>query len=214
MTIPDFQKEEELFGKGCEVIAGIDEAGRGPLAGPVVAGAVVFENDAAVVRELLALGLRDSKQVSEKKREKLYEFISREAKCWATEAVSEKVIDEINILNATKLAMKNAVLKLQSQPDFILIDGNATLSDFPVNQLAIPKADEHIFSVSAASIMAKVTRDRILAELDVKYPEYGFGVHKGYGTKAHMDALRKNGFCDAHRKSFEPIKSMVKFSSF
>jgi len=209
MTIPDFQREEELLGKGYKIVAGVDEAGRGPLAGPVVAGAVVFGNDMAIVRELLALGLRDSKQVSEKKREKLYEFISREARYWAVEAVSEKVIDEINILNATKLAMRNAVLKLALQPDFILIDGNATLSGLYVNQLALPKADEHIVSVSAASIMAKVTRDRILIELDEKYPQYGFRIHKGYGTKMHMDALREKGPCDAHRRSFEPIKSMT-----
>lgn len=210
MTIPDFQREEELLGKGYKIVAGVDEAGRGPLAGPVVAGAVVFGNDMAIVRELLALGLRDSKQVSEKKREKLYEFISREARYWAVEAVSEKVIDEINILNATKLAMRNAVLKLALQPDFILIDGNATLSGLYVNQLALPKADEHIVSVSAASIMAKVTRDWILIELDEKYPQYGFRIHKGYGTKMHMDALRTHGPCDAHRRSFEPIKGMVK----
>lgn len=209
MTIPDWKREEDLLGSGYKTVAGVDEAGRGPLAGPVVAGAVVLGSDAAIVRELLALGLRDSKQVSEKKREKLYEFISREAPGWAVEAVSEKIIDEINILNATKLAMKNAVSKLQLQPDFILIDGNATLSDLPINQLALPKADEHIISVSAASIMAKVTRDRILVKLDEKYPLYGFRIHKGYGTKAHMDALRTHGPCDAHRRSFEPIKSQI-----
>ena len=210
MTIPDFQREEDLLKKGYKIVAGVDEAGRGPLAGPVVAGAVVFGNDMAIVRELLALGLRDSKQVSEKKREKLYEFISREARYWAVEAVSEKVIDEINILNATKLAMKNAVMKLVLPPDFILIDGNATLPGLYIDQLAIPKADENIVSVSAASIMAKVTRDRMLIALDDKYPQYGFRIHKGYGTKMHMDALRENGPCDAHRRSFEPIKSMVK----
>ncbi|MDD3006765.1 MAG: ribonuclease HII [Candidatus Pacebacteria bacterium] len=209
MTIPDFQREDELFGKGYRIVAGIDEAGRGPLAGPVVAGAVAFANDAAVVRELLALGLRDSKQVSEKKREQLYEFISREAQGWAVGIVSEKIIDEINILNATKLAMKDAVSKLELRPDFVLIDGNATLFGLLIDQLAIPKADEHIISVSAASIMAKVTRDRILVELDEKYPGYGFRIHKGYGTKFHMDALREKGPCEAHRRSFEPIKSMV-----
>ena len=212
MTIPDFQREEDLIQKGYKIVAGVDEAGRGPLAGPVLAGAVVLGNDMAIVRELLALGLRDSKQVSEKKREKLYEFISKEARYWAVEAVSEKVIDEINILNATKLAMKNAVLKLTLPPDFILIDGNATLSGLYVDQLALPKADEHIISVSAASIMAKVTRDRILVELDEKYPQYGFRIHKGYGTKMHMDALRENGPCDAHRRSFEPIKSQITYN--
>lgn len=208
MIIPDFSKEENLIRKGYRAIAGVDEAGRGPLAGPVVAGAVIFENNDEIVRELISLGVRDSKKITEKKRECLYDFISRSARCWAVDIVSEKVIDEINILNATKLAMKNAIVKLSTQPDFLLIDGNATLEDFPVSQLAIPKADEYIFSVSAASILAKVTRDRILAELDDKYPGYGFLQHKGYGTKLHMEALRKNGPCPIHRKSFEPVKSM------
>lgn len=162
------------------------------------------------MRELISLGVRDSKKIAdEKKREFLYDFISRRARCWAVDIVSEKVIDEINILNATKLAMKNAILNLSIQPDFLLIDGNATLGDFPTSQLALPKADEYIFSVSAASILAKVTRDRILVELDEKYPGYGFLQHKGYGTKLHMEALRKNGPCPVHRKSFEPVKSMV-----
>jgi ribonuclease HII len=209
MVTPDFKKEEELLGKGYSLIAGIDEAGRGPLVGPVVAGAVIIGNDPALIDELIRLGVRDSKQVSEKKREKLYDFIAKEVRCWAVASVESEMIDEINILNAAKQAMKNAALGLEMKPDFLLIDGNATLSDFPFDQLAVPKADEHMLSVSAASIMAKVTRDRILAELDKKYPEYGFKAHKGYGTKAHLEALKKHGPCPFHRRSFEPVKSMM-----
>lgn len=209
MIIPDFSREENLIRKGYRLIAGVDEAGRGPLAGPVVAGAVIFENDQKVVRELILLGIRDSKQISEKKRGKLYDFICAEAKSWSCASVSEKVIDEINILNATKQAMRDAVLGLSVRPDFLLIDGNATLDDFPVSQLAIPKADAYVFSVSAASIIAKVTRDRLLEEMDTEYPGYGFSRHKGYGTKSHLEAIRKNGPCPIHRRSFEPIKSMT-----
>mgnify|MGYP000922270987 CR=1 FL=1 len=209
MVIPDFKKEEELLGKGYRLIAGIDEAGRGPLVGPVVAGAVIIGGDPALAEELIRLGVRDSKQVSEKKREKLYDFIAREAECWAVASIGSEVIDEINILNATKQAMRKAAMELRFRPDFLLIDGNATLSDFPFDQLAVPKADERILSVSAASIMAKVARDRILADMDGEYPEYGFKAHKGYGTKAHLEALRKYGPCPFHRRSFEPVKSMI-----
>ncbi len=209
MIVPDFSREESLMRKGYKIIAGVDEAGRGPLAGPVVAAAVVFDNDSEIIHELINLGVRDSKKIAEKKRENLYDFIAQKAKCWAVEVVSEKVIDDINILNATKLAMKRAVEKLEIAPDFLLIDGNATLEDCLVSQLAIPKADEYVFSVSAASIMAKVTRDRILKELDKKYPGYEFYKHKGYGTKLHLDILKEKGPCEVHRMSFEPIKSLI-----
>lgn len=197
-----------MMAHGCKFVAGVDEAGRGPLAGPVVAGAVIFDTDESVIAELLALGLRDSKKVSEKKREELYAFIVAHARSWAVEAVSHEVIDEINILQATKRAMRGALEKLDVRADHVLIDGNATLDDYPISQTAIPKADEHIVSVSAAAILAKVTRDRILLELDGEYPGYGFAQHKGYGTQLHMQALAEMGPCAVHRKSFEPIKSM------
>lgn len=209
MIIPDFSKEESLMKKGYRFIAGIDEAGRGPLAGPVVAAAVIFGNDCGIVRELIASGVRDSKRIGEKKREELYDLIAAKAISWAVEIASEEVIDDINILNATKLAMKSAAEKLEVQPDFLLIDGNSTLEDFPVNQIAIPKADQYIFSVSAASIIAKVTRDRIMVKLSEEYPDYGFDKHKGYGTRSHIEALKKNGPCNIHRKSFEPVKSII-----
>jgi ribonuclease HII len=209
MIIPDTTREKEFWARGHMLIAGVDEAGRGPLAGPVVAGAVIFGDDEDIISELLGRGLRDSKKTSEKKREELYAFIIANARCWAVEAVSEKVIDEINILQATKLAMRRALEKLALRADHVLIDGNATLDDFPISQTAIPKADEHIFTVSAAAILAKVTRDRIMEELDGVYPGYGFAKHKGYGTAMHMEALVEKGPSTIHRRSFEPIKSMV-----
>lgn len=209
MIIPDFSREENLMKKGYKAVAGVDEAGRGPLAGPVVAAAVVFGSDREIVSELIALGIRDSKQVSAKNREMLYDFITQKAARWAVSSVSEKVIDEMNILNATKLAMRSAVEKLDPRPDFLLIDGNATLGDSIIKQSAIVKGDSYVVSISAASIIAKVTRDRMLLELDKLYPGYGFHQHKGYGTKLHLDALKEKGPCEIHRKSFEPVKSMI-----
>ncbi len=143
--------------------------------------------------------------LSAKKRSYLYEKIIEQCDDWAVSIISEEIIDEINILQATKLAMVKAVESLKIKPDFLLIDGNFTLESFPVSQLAIPKADQNVFSVSAASVLAKVTRDRILVEFDGQYPEYGFAKHKGYGTKEHMDALNKKGPCKIHRKSFSPV---------
>lgn len=210
MITPDFSREENLICKGYEAIAGIDEAGRGPLAGPVVAAAVILDRDPRVLREFIEMGVRDSKTLPEKRRERLYGYITERIECWAVGIVSAEVIDEINILNAAKLAMRCAAEKLGTAPDFLLIDGNFTLEDFPADQAAIPKADQKVLSVSAASVLAKVTRDRILLQMEEEYPGYGFARHKGYGTKAHLDALREKGVCPAHRKSFEPIKNMLK----
>lgn len=207
MIIPDFSREEKLFKKGYKIIAGIDEAGRGPLAGPVVAAAVVFSIDS--VKELIKIGVRDSKALPSKKRNYLYDIITERCLDWAAGIVSEVVIDEINILEATKLAMKMAVEKLKIQPDFLLIDGRHTIDSCHISQLAIPKADQYIFSVSAASIIAKTTRDRILIEFDREYPGYGFAKHKGYGTKLHMETLEMKGPCKIHRKSFRPVGKMI-----
>jgi ribonuclease HII len=209
MIIPDYVREQELQGKGYKAVAGVDEAGRGPLAGPVVAGAVILPQDPELVAELIRRGLRDSKKVSEKRREQLYDFITEHASSWAVALVSEKMIDEINIFQATLRAMREAVEKLAPSPDHLLIDGNATLHGIYIDQTALPKADERIISVSAASILAKVTRDRLLDQLDLEYPCYGFARHKGYGTKQHLDALREIGPCPIHRRSFEPIRSML-----
>lgn len=207
MIIPDFSREEKLFKKGYKTIAGIDEAGRGPLAGPVVAAAVVFSIDK--IKELIKIGVRDSKALPSKKRNYLYDIITERCLDWAAGIVSEVVIDEINILEATKLAMKIAVEKLKIQPDFLLIDGRHTIDSCHISQLAIPKADQYIFSVSAASIIAKTTRDRILVEFDKEYPGYGFARHKGYGTKLHMETLEIKGPCKIHRKSFRPVGKMM-----
>lgn len=210
MIIPDFSREEKLFKRGYKIIAGIDEAGRGPLAGPVVAAAVVFSNDQAIIKELIDLGVRDSKTLSFKKKEFLYDLIIKNCNGWSVGIISEEVIDEINILRASLLAMRTAAERLEIEPDFLLIDGNQTIENYPADQTAIPKADQNVFSVSAASVIAKVTRDRILIDLDKKYPAYGFRQHKGYGTKLHLEALAKNGPCEIHRKSFAPVKKQLK----
>ncbi|MDF1498064.1 MAG: ribonuclease HII [Patescibacteria group bacterium] len=205
MIIPDFSREEKLFQRGYKYVAGIDEAGRGPLAGPVVAAAVVF-NNAKSINNLIIKGVRDSKTFSEKKRECFYQMIVEESQDWGVSVISEDVIDKINILEATKLAMRRAVENLKGNPDFLIIDGISTIEDFPASQMAIPKADRYVFSVSAASIIAKVTRDRILIDFDKEYPGYGFASHKGYGTKQHIEMIMKKGPCKIHRKTFEPIK--------
>ncbi len=209
MIVPDFKRESSLQKEGYKFIAGIDEAGRGPWAGPVVAGAVVLKESEKLANLLIDMGVRDSKQMTEKKRERAYGFIVKEIKHWGVGIVSEKEIDEINILNATKLAMKKAIDDLGCKVDYLIIDGNFTMRDFPVNQSAVPKADQKILSVSLASVIAKVTRDRIMIELDAKYPEYGFASHKGYGTKKHQEALRQFGPLDIHRKSFAPIRKFL-----
>jgi ribonuclease HII len=205
MIAPSFLREEHLLNKGYKSVAGVDEAGRGPLAGPVVAAAVIFSNK-KVVNELIKIGVKDSKWLSFKRREYLYGIITDKCQDWSASVVSEEIIDRINILKATKLAMKKAIDKLKTNPDFLLIDGNQTIEDYPVSQMAIPKADQHVFSVSAASIIAKVTRDRILIELDKKYPGYGFAKHKGYGTKFHFKILKEKGPCRIHRRSFNLIR--------
>lgn len=210
MIIPDFSKEKGLILQGFRAVVGVDEAGRGPWAGPVVAGAVVLGCNDEVAAQLIESGVRDSKKISEKKREKLYGVIVSSVAAWGVGIVSEKVIDEINILNATKLAMRKAIASLSVAPDFLILDGNMLLEDFPARQLAVPRADQTVLSVSAASILAKVTRDRIMNNLDAEYPEYGFFKHKGYGTPFHIQALKEFGPSDIHRKSFRPIREFGK----
>lgn len=208
MILPDFSREEKLFKKGYQKIAGLDEVGRGTLAGPVVAAAVIFSLNAKT-NELKKIGVRDSKLLSAKKRDYLYEKIIENCIDWSVGIVSQEVIDEINVLRASIMAMKKAAESLKIKPDFLLIDGNFTISDYPVSQLAVPSADKYIFSVSAASIVAKVTRDKLLVEMDEKYPGYGFARHKGYGTKGHMEALMKKGPCGIHRRSFGPVSEII-----
>lgn len=187
--------ERDCYKNGFSVIAGVDEVGRGPLAGPVVAAAVILKEDEVIP------GVNDSKKLSEKKREFLYNEIKARALSVGVGVVDEKVIDEINILNATYLAMKMAVENLTIKPDFILLDA-VSLSDLNIPQKPIVKGDCLSLSIAAASIIAKVERDRMICEYDKVYPLYGFSKHKGYGTKYHMDAIRNMGILPVHRKSF------------
>jgi ribonuclease HII len=192
--------ENKALAKGYEIVAGIDEAGRGPLAGPVVAAAVIL------TKILDVDGLNDSKKLSSKKREKLFPKIQEMPNGVAV--VSQEIIDEINILQATRLAMKQAVENLMIHPDIILIDGNQKIES-PIEQWTIVKGDTKSFSIAAASILAKVTRDRIMEEYHKQYPQYEFSRHKGYGTKNHRDLIAKHGPCPIHRKTFRGVSEHV-----
>ena len=193
--------ENELYKQGITLIAGIDEVGRGPLVGPVVTAAVILPVDFYDER------INDSKKISEKKREMLFDVIMENAVSVGIGMSSEKVIDEINILEATKKAMKEAVNNLSIKPEHLLID--AVKLDIDIPSTSIIKGDAKSQSIAAASIIAKVTRDRMMYELDKEHPEYGFAKNKGYGTKTHIDAIYKYGILDSHRKTFEPIASIV-----
>ena len=203
--------EEELYENGTTSIAGIDEAGRGPLAGPVVVACVVMPRDSMIE------GVNDSKKVSEKKREKLYEEITREALGYGVGIISQEEIDRINILNATKegltLAIKNLETDLQEKnrdfqkPEIILVDALTKIDTDHIPYRSIIKGDSKSYSIAAASIIAKVTRDRIMREWDEVYPMYGFEKHKGYGTAAHITAIKEHGLCPLHRRSF--VKNIV-----
>lgn len=186
--------EKELLAGGAKLIAGMDEAGRGPLAGPVVAAAVIMPLDCPIE------GVDDSKKVSEKKRERLFEEIVEKAIAYKICLADRDVIDDINILNATKKAMTECVAGLSVRPDVVLIDAVKLPLDVPTK--AIIKGDALSYSIAAASILAKVYRDRLMREYDKLYPAYGFAKHKGYGTKEHIDALRTVGPCPIHRRTF------------
>lgn len=187
--------EAEAISQGYCHAAGIDEAGRGPLAGPVVAACVMLPENCLIE------GVNDSKKLSPAKRDKLFDIILNRAVSFGIGIVDEKRIDEINILNATKLAMKMAVEQMDIKPDILLIDA-VRLDDLEIPQTSIIKGDELSISIAAASIIAKVTRDRMIAEVDSQYPEYGFKKHKGYGTAEHINAIKKFGICPIHRISF------------
>lgn len=188
------QRELKLQ-RGDMVICGVDEAGRGPLAGPVCAAAVILPEEFEIP------GLNDSKQLADKKRRELFPVIKEQAIAYGIAMVDEKTIDEVNILNATFMAMKDAISQLSVEPDLALIDGNR-VTDFGVEAMAVVKGDAKDASIAAASILAKVTRDMYMEEMDLKYPQYGFGVHKGYGTRRHYDAIREFGMCPIHRRTF------------
>ena len=188
--------EKKLHAKGIQKICGIDEAGRGPLAGPVVVAGVIMPEDSMIE------GVNDSKKVSEKKRELLYDKIIEEAISYSVAIIGQDVIDEINILNATKSGVTSVVEGLDVRPDLIIIDALEHINTKGVPYESIIKGDAKCYSIAAASILAKVTRDRIMREWDAVYPQYGFIQHKGYGTKMHMDAIREYGLCPIHRRSF------------
>jgi len=233
---PNFREEIKLWKRGYRAVIGLDEAGRGPLAGPVVAGAVAvrfpsapqlrrgLRGGAEKINQHLSVpsghlsssaerwnlrALRDSKKLTARQREAWYKILTTHpGLIWGMGIVSHRIIDQINIFEATKLAMKKAVEALGTRPDFILLDGNFTLKDVQISQKAVIRGDERIFSCAAASIIAKVTRDRIMCSYAKRYPEYHFEKHKGYGTAKHVAAIKKHGPCKIHRKSFRPIKNL------
>lgn len=189
--------ERELLANGCRYIAGVDEVGRGPLAGPVVCAAVVMPLDEASLLD----GVDDSKKLSPKKRERLSALIRERALAYAVYEVNEKTVDEINILQATRLGMREAILGLKIPPDFVITDGNMTL-DIPFPQRSVIRGDSLSYSVGAASIVAKVYRDALMDDFALLYPAYGFERNKGYGTAEHIKAIKEYGLCPIHRRTF------------
>ena len=198
-----WQYEKELFKQNINIIGGVDEVGRGPLIGPVVAACCVLPADFELD------GLTDSKKLSEKKREKFYDYIIEHCVAYGVGIISPEVIDEVNIYEATKLAMKEAIKQVQKQIklEYVLIDAMPLDLDIPTN--SIIKGDAKSISIAAASVIAKVTRDRMMIELDKEYPEYGFAKHKGYPTKAHIEAIDQYGLIDGYRKTYGPVKEVL-----
>lgn len=193
--------EKELYDKGISLIAGVDEVGRGPLVGPVVACAVILPVNYHLE------GLNDSKKLSEKKRNLFYDILIKDAISYGIGIIDAKKIDEVNIYEATKLAMKDAISKLSVKPEYVLID--AMKLDLDIPSLSIIKGDAKSESIAAASVIAKVTRDRMMDELDVLHPEYGFKNHKGYPTKKHLEAIKKYGVLDNYRFTYGPVRDLI-----
>jgi len=194
--MPDMFYEIEAKEKGYKMICGVDEAGRGPLAGPVFAAAVILDDSCKIQ------GIDDSKKLSEKKRDLLFDIIKEKAVAFCIASASVEEIEEMNILNATFLAMRRAIHGLNSKVDFVLVDGNMVPRELDIPALAIVKGDSKSMSIAAASILAKVSRDRYMLLLDKQYPEYQFAKHKGYGTKLHIELIKKYGISQIHRNSF------------
>ena len=195
------QIEDELYSSGANLICGIDEAGRGPLAGPVIVGAVIMPRDSMIE------WVNDSKKISEKKREKLFDVITEEAIAYGVGIIDQKEIDRINILNATKEGLTMAVKELNPKPDLIIVDALSKIDTEGIPYKSIIKGDAKCYSIACASIIAKVTRDRIMRQWDEVYPQYGFIKHKGYGTAAHIAAIKEYGLCPLHRLSF--VKNII-----
>jgi len=202
MTADLFYFDEEFRRRHGPLLAGIEEAGRGPWAGPVVSAAAVLPAG------LVIKGLNDSKLLTPEKREELYAVITREAQAWAVGIADHETIDRINILQATYESMRQAFSGLNLKPDLVMVDGRP-VPGLPARQKAFPKADRLSASVAAASILAKVTRDRLMMSAHAEHPLYGFDRHKGYGTPEHLEALRLHGPCRIHRKSFAPIRALA-----
>ncbi|MDO8520317.1 MAG: ribonuclease HII [Deltaproteobacteria bacterium] len=194
--------EQQLWNREIGLVAGLDEAGRGAWAGPVVAAAVVFKPGTFIP------GIDDSKKIIPKKREVLFDIICREALCYAVGAISPAQIDEQNILNASLAAMREAVAGLSQKPDYLLIDGNRGIG-VNIPQKLLVRGDGRSMTIGAASILAKVTRDRLMREMEKEFPRFTFSKHKGYGTGAHQEELKKYGILPVHRKSFEPIRLLA-----
>lgn len=188
--------EQSVYQEGFKFICGIDEAGRGPLAGPVVVASVIMPQNSMIE------GVNDSKKVSEKKREKLYEIITEEALSYGVGIIDQNEIDDINILNATKKGLTQSIKELKTKPDIILVDALRDIDTLGIPYRSVIKGDAKIYSIACASIIAKVTRDRIIREWDKVYPQYGFASHKGYGTAKHIAAIKEFGLCPLHRRSF------------
>lgn len=197
---PNNHWESRFWDAGCQYIAGVDEAGRGALAGPVVAAAVIFKSHSHYPN------IDDSKKLKAGERERLFDFIIQEALAYGIGVVSSEIIDEINILQASLLAMKQAINKMSLKPDQLLIDGNQGIK-INIPQKTIIRGDSLSMSIGAGSILAKVTRDRLMCEYEKKYPQFRFSVHKGYGTRQHQQELNNNGVLPIHRKTFAPVKN-------
>ena len=193
--------EKELYAEGINLIAGVDEVGRGPLAGPVVAAAVILPKDCKIK------GLNDSKKIPKKKHMEIFQAVKNQALAIGIGIMDNHVIDQVNIYEATKLAMKEAISQLEPQPEHLLID--AMKLDLPISQTSIIKGDANSLSIAAASIIAKVTRDKIMANYDQEFPGYDFAQNAGYGTAKHLEGIEKHGVTPIHRTSFEPIKTIV-----
>lgn len=202
----ELEFEKNLFTQGSSLIAGIDEAGRGPLAGPVVAACVIIDKDFVLNNEELKM-ITDSKDLTSKKRELLFKVIKDNVKAIEIGVVDPDIIDKINILQASFLAMRRALKKVGLNPDHLIVDGNFKIPKIKTPQTAVIQGDKNVWTVAAASIIAKVSRDWIMANMDEKYPQYGFIDNKGYGTKKHLTCIKEHGPCLIHRRSFAPIKN-------